>query len=108
MKEGSVKKKIGINILWSVFFCPGWPAHSYSIYCNGRRGFLTYLNKIFVYLREKVGQLEEEEKDRQAHSFQLKVEVDPEYHPKIIGKRGAVITKIREKHDVNIQFPTQR
>jgi len=56
-------------------------------------------------LREKVGQLEEEEKDRQARSFQLKVEVDPEYHPKIIGKRGAVITKIREKHDVNIQFP---
>lgn len=56
-------------------------------------------------LRLKVQQLEEEERDRQARSFSLRVEVDPEYHPKIIGKRGVVITKIREKHDVNIQFP---
>ena len=58
-------------------------------------------------LREKVARLEEEELDRQAKSFQLRMEVDPEYHPKIIGKRGAVITKIREKHDVNIQFPSR-
>ena len=56
-------------------------------------------------LREKVTQLEEEEADREARSFKLTMEVDPEYHPKIIGKRGAVITKIREKHNVNIQFP---
>ncbi|KAG0729485.1 Vigilin [Chionoecetes opilio] len=56
-------------------------------------------------LRERVVQLEEEEADRQARSYKLTMEVDPQYHPKIIGKRGAVITKIREKHDVNIQFP---
>ncbi|XP_066966353.1 vigilin [Macrobrachium rosenbergii] len=56
-------------------------------------------------LKLKVAQLEEEELDRQARSFQIRMEVDPEYHPKIIGKRGAVISKIREKHDVNIQFP---
>ncbi|XP_071529081.1 vigilin isoform X2 [Panulirus ornatus] len=56
-------------------------------------------------LREKVRQLEDEELDRQARSFHICVEVDPEYHPKIIGRRGAVISKIREKHEVNIQFP---
>lgn len=56
-------------------------------------------------LEEKVKQLEEDEVDRQARSHQVQVEVDPEYHPKIIGKRGAVISKIREKYDVNIQFP---
>lgn len=38
-------------------------------------------------------------------SFQLKIEVDPQHHPKIIGKRGAIISKIRADHDVNIQFP---
>ena len=32
------------------------------------------------------------------------MEVDPEYHPKIIGKKGAVITKIRTDHDVQINF----
>jgi predicted PilT family ATPase len=31
--------------------------------------------------------------------------VDPKYHPKIIGRRGAVISKIRDQHEVNIQFP---
>lgn len=56
-------------------------------------------------LKEKVQQLEEEEVDRKARSFQLRLEVDPEYHSKIIGKRGAVITKIRERNEVNIQFP---
>lgn len=35
----------------------------------------------------------------------LQIEVDPEYHPKIIGRRGAVITKIREDHNVQINFP---
>lgn len=35
--------------------------------------------------------------------FQLTI--DPEYHPKIIGKRGAVINKIRQDHNVQINFP---
>ena len=38
-------------------------------------------------------------------SFKLEIEVDPTYHPKIIGRKGAVISKIRADHDVNIQFP---
>ena len=38
-------------------------------------------------------------------SYQLEVVVPAKYHPKIIGKRGAVITKIRQEHDVQIQFP---
>lgn len=38
-------------------------------------------------------------------SFQVKVEVDPQYHSKIIGRRGVVVNKIRDQFDVNIQFP---
>lgn len=38
-------------------------------------------------------------------SFKLSITVDPKYHPKIIGRKGAVITQIRLEHDVNIQFP---
>ena len=33
------------------------------------------------------------------------MEVNPAYHPKIIGRRGLVITRIRSDHNVNIQFP---
>lgn len=40
-----------------------------------------------------------------SHFFFLQIEVDPDFHPKIIGKRGAVITKIRQDHDVQINFP---
>jgi predicted PilT family ATPase len=32
------------------------------------------------------------------------MEVDPEYHPKIIGRKGAVISKIRSDHGVQINF----
>lgn len=38
-------------------------------------------------------------------SYKLTITVDPKYHPKIIGRKGAIITNIRTEHDVNIQFP---
>uniref|UniRef100_A0A2P2HWJ6 Vigilin n=1 Tax=Hirondellea gigas TaxID=1518452 RepID=A0A2P2HWJ6_9CRUS len=56
-------------------------------------------------LEEQVGKLEAEELDRQARSYYITINVDPEYHPKIIGRKGAVVSKIRDKHGVNIQFP---
>jgi polyribonucleotide nucleotidyltransferase len=48
---------------------------------------------------------ESKEKDREARSFEVKVQVDPEFHPKIIGKQGTVIGKIRDQFKVNIQLP---
>ena len=35
----------------------------------------------------------------------MTVHVDHVHHPKIIGRGGKVIQKIRDEHDVNIQFP---
>lgn len=84
-----------------------------------------------IALEEKVEQLEKERQDRvgvwflffyffldchkfilrlhyyfqELRKFELRVEVDPKYHPKIIGRKGAVITKIRQDNDVGIQFP---
>ncbi|XP_020289119.1 vigilin [Pseudomyrmex gracilis] len=54
---------------------------------------------------EKCETLKAEREDRALKSFELKLEVDPEYHPKIIGRKGAVISKIRSDHDVQINFP---
>lgn len=56
-------------------------------------------------LLDKVRQLDGEKQDREARSHRIEIHVDPAFHPKIIGKKGAVITKIRSKHDVQIQFP---
>lgn len=54
---------------------------------------------------ERVKDIEADRKDRELKSFTLQIEVNPDFHPKIIGKRGAVITKIRQDHDVQIVFP---
>lgn len=35
----------------------------------------------------------------------IKVEVPPEYHRQIIGKKGAVISKLRDDFQVNITMP---
>lgn len=35
----------------------------------------------------------------------MTLSVDPKYHPKIIGRKGAVISQIRKDHDVSVQFP---
>lgn len=42
---------------------------------------------------------------QQLRSFKRTVDVDPSYHPKIIGRKGAVISRIRMDNDVVIQFP---
>ncbi|GBN12360.1 Vigilin [Araneus ventricosus] len=56
-------------------------------------------------LKERIEQLELEKQDRLLRRFQLTVEVDPQYHPKIIGRNGEVISKIRKDHYVQIHFP---
>lgn len=41
-------------------------------------------------------------------SFQVEINVDPKYHPKIIGRSGAVIKQLKIDHqDVNIQMPNR-
>lgn len=49
--------------------------------------------------------MEKEKEDRLAKNFEIKVEVNPEYHPKIIGRKGKVITDIRNDYDVQVQLP---
>ena len=56
-------------------------------------------------LEGRVTELEGEKADKELKSYEIKIEVSPEYHPKIIGRRGAVITELRQKYDVNIQLP---
>lgn len=58
-----------------------------------------------VELNKKLVELDGEKADRQARSFALTFPVEPQYHPKIIGKRGAVISKIRAKYNVQINVP---
>ncbi|MCL4139924.1 UNVERIFIED_CONTAM: hypothetical protein GTU68_041720 [Idotea baltica] len=58
-------------------------------------------------IEEKVQELLLEEEDRHLRSFHLTLNIDPEYHPRIIGRKGMVISKIRSEHAVNIQFPAR-
>ena len=56
-------------------------------------------------VEERVIKIEGEKQEKLAKSFTESIHVNPIYHPKIIGKRGAIITKIRDKYKVQIQFP---
>ncbi|XP_007910050.1 high density lipoprotein binding protein a [Callorhinchus milii] len=68
-------------------------------------GLVANLDRARDGLTERVKELQAEQEDRALRSFKLTISVDPKYHPKIIGRKGAVITQIRIDHDVNIQFP---
>ncbi|PNI14318.1 HDLBP isoform 5, partial [Pan troglodytes] len=65
-------------------------------------GLAANLDRAKAGLLERVKELQAEQEDRALRSFKLSVTVDPKYHPKIIGRKGAVITQIRLEHDVNI------
>lgn len=54
---------------------------------------------------ERVKVIEADRADRELKSYALQIEVNPDFHPKIIGKKGAIISKIRADHDVQINFP---
>nr|CAB3252263.1 vigilin [Phallusia mammillata] len=56
-------------------------------------------------LDRRVKEIEAEEEERVLRNFTLTMEVPAQYHPQIIGRRGAKVTEIRTKHKVNIQFP---
>ena len=56
-------------------------------------------------VEDRVVELEKERKDRELRRFAIEMDVNPEYHPKIIGRKGIVISKIRTNHDVQITFP---
>ncbi|KAJ8254798.1 hypothetical protein GJAV_G00197460 [Gymnothorax javanicus] len=56
-------------------------------------------------LLERVKELQADQEDRALRSFKLTISVPPKYHPKIIGRKGAVISQIRKDHNVNVQFP---
>lgn len=58
-----------------------------------------------VAIAERVDEYEASRKDRELRSFEVKLEIDPMWHSKIIGRRGAVINKIRANHGVQISFP---
>uniref|UniRef100_A0A8C9VF01 Vigilin n=1 Tax=Scleropages formosus TaxID=113540 RepID=A0A8C9VF01_SCLFO len=68
-------------------------------------GLACHLDRAKEGLLERVKELQAEQEDRALRSFKLTITVDPKYHPKIIGRKGAIITQIRNEHDVNIQFP---
>lgn len=56
-------------------------------------------------IQDKMGEIDAENEDRRRKSFQVKLDVPAEYFPKIIGKKGSVINKIRDDHGVQINLP---
>merc|ERR1719392_368321 len=68
-------------------------------------GVPTNVDAAKLGLAEKVKELEAEKEVKIQKSFEVTVEVNPEYHPKIIGRGGEVIKKLREDYDVQIQLP---
>ncbi|EDW36399.1 GL17775 [Drosophila persimilis] len=56
-------------------------------------------------LEKMIEDFEADRADRELRSFVLQLDVDQEYHSKLIGRHGAVINKLRADHDVNISLP---
>uniref|UniRef100_H2ZHB2 K Homology domain-containing protein n=1 Tax=Ciona savignyi TaxID=51511 RepID=H2ZHB2_CIOSA len=79
------------------------PSHAIPI--QQITGVKSKLENAKAGLMERVKVIEQEEEDRVLRSFTLTVDVPNQFHSQIIGRRGAIVTEIRTKHGVNIQFP---
>merc|ERR1711892_1592722 len=100
------QKGIGVHEMMNKFDVnirvPAQDANSDIILISG---VPTNVDAAKIGLAEKVTELEAEKEVKKQKSFEVKVEVNPEYHPKIIGRGGEVIKKLREDFDVQIQLP---
>ncbi|KAK0403353.1 hypothetical protein QR680_016873 [Steinernema hermaphroditum] len=54
---------------------------------------------------EKLEEYEKDAEDRRLRNFRLDVVVDPKYHQRLIGQKGATISDIRTRHNVQVSFP---
>lgn len=68
-------------------------------------GLVANVEQAIEALKKKNGEIEQENEDRKLRQFQMKIDVPAVHHPKLIGRRGMTITKLRQEHDVNIQVP---
>merc|ERR1719462_847549 len=68
-------------------------------------GSVAHVTDAIAALKSRNEEIEKENEDRKLRQFELVMNVAAEYHPKLIGRKGAVISKLREKHGVNIQVP---
>ncbi|OQR80388.1 vigilin-like [Tropilaelaps mercedesae] len=58
-------------------------------------------------LEDRIKKLMEEEENRKLRSFSLTVEVPARHHSKIVGRKGAVVMKLRNDYNVQIQLPAK-
>merc|ERR1719474_2172830 len=68
-------------------------------------GPIAHVTEAIIALKARNEDIEKENEDRKLRQFELVINVAAEYHPKLIGRKGAVISKLREAHGVNIQVP---
>ncbi|XP_040577947.2 vigilin isoform X3 [Lepeophtheirus salmonis] len=68
-------------------------------------GTLVNVEKARESIRQRVEEFEKEKLDKMLKSFEIIINIKPEFHPKIIGRKGSVIQQLRSEHDVNIQLP---
>merc|ERR1712226_448179 len=75
-----------------------------------------YVESAKQALLAKVEELEKEKAEKELKSFEIKLDIKPEYHPKIIdnrvhsmiiGRKGAGIRKIQQDFNVEIKLPRE-
>jgi len=84
---------------------PAADMHSDIIQING---VPTNVENAREGLLARVKDLEAEKADRELKSYKCTVDVNPIHHPRIIGRKGETIRKLREKYDVQIQLPERQ
>jgi len=68
-------------------------------------GSQSSVDEAILAIKERMKEIDDDNEEKKLKSFTLPVEVDPKYHHKIIGKKGAVVIKISTQFNVRIKFP---
>jgi polyribonucleotide nucleotidyltransferase len=71
-------------------------------------GTLEKIEAFEAALTSLVTELEATKVERELKNFKVTVSIEPTIHQKLIGKAGATITKFRETHNVQVDFPNRK
>lgn len=68
-------------------------------------GVASRVEDAIISLLRRNESIEAENEDRKLKGFRITIEVPVEHHPKLIGRKGQMITELRDRFKVNINVP---
>ncbi|VVC39754.1 K Homology domain,K Homology domain, type 1 [Cinara cedri] len=81
------------------------PNQEYSADIIKITGVQKDIDEVVAAIKEEMRLYDADKEDRQLRSYEIQMNIEPEFHPMIIGKKGETVRNLRNKYSVQVNLP---